>query len=69
MRKVGVKVFQMHSRGESMVLKIDETDELVSTTFISNMASLSHSHWACERGKLKDLKNLCTDVLPVVFRI
>ena len=30
MKKVGVKVFQMHSRGESMVLKIDETDELVS---------------------------------------
>ncbi|CAB4003897.1 5 -3 exoribonuclease 1, partial [Paramuricea clavata] len=28
LKKIGVKVFQMHSRGESMVLKIDETDEL-----------------------------------------
>ena len=29
MKKVGVKVFQMHSRGESMVLKIDESEEPV----------------------------------------
>ncbi|XP_046850575.1 5'-3' exoribonuclease 1-like isoform X2 [Xenia sp. Carnegie-2017] len=27
LKKAGVKVFQMHSRNESMVLKIDETDE------------------------------------------